>query len=279
MTNLTQPNPFDLTGSTALITGAAGLLGAEHAHALLSAGANVVLTDISTDALDKLCQDLTSLYPNRIIKSIIMDVTLEDSVYNASSILSHESIIIDILINNAAINPKVEATGLTPASRLEVFSTKSWDLELAVGLKGAFICSKVFGTIMASNNSGCIINIASDLSVIAPNQSLYKEQDVHAELQPVKPVTYSVIKAGLVGLTKYLSTYWADSGVRCNSLSPGGVYNNQPSTFLQKINQQIPLGRMASPDEYRASLIYLCSSASSYLNGHNLVVDGGRSVW
>ena len=208
-----------------------------------------------------------------------MDVTLEDSVYNASSILSLESISIDILINNAAINPKVEATGLTPASRLEVFSTKSWDLELAVGLKGAFICSKVFGSIMASNNSGCIVNIASDLSVIAPNQSLYKEQDVPAELQPVKPVTYSVIKAGLVGLTKYLSTYWADSGVRCNSLSPGGVYNNQPSTFLQKINQQIPLGRMASPDEYRASLIYLCSSASSYLNGHNLVVDGGRSVW
>ena len=279
MTNLPHPNPFDLTGSTALITGAAGLLGTEHAHALLSAGANVVLTDISTDSLDQLRNTLTCLYPNRIITALTMDVTSEDSVYHACSTLSLESIFIDILINNAAINPKVEASGLTPASRLEVFSTKSWDIELAVGLKGAFICSKIFGSIMASNKSGCIINIASDLSVIAPNQSLYKENDVLAELQPVKPVTYYVIKAGLVVLTKYLATYWADSGVRCNSLSPGGVYNNQPSPFMEKIKQQIPLGRMASPDEYRASLIYLCSPASSYLNGHNLVVDGGRSIW
>ena len=108
------------------------------------------------------------------------------------------------------------------------FSLRNHGIRDCVGLKGAFICSKVFGSIMASNNSGCIINIASDLSVIAPNQSLYKEQDVLPELQPVKPVTYSVIKAGLVGLTKYLSTYWADSGVRCNSLA-WWCYNNQPS--------------------------------------------------
>jgi NAD(P)-dependent dehydrogenase (short-subunit alcohol dehydrogenase family) len=128
-------------------------------------------------------------------------------------------------------------------------------------------------------NGGVILNIASDLSVFSPDQRLYRKEGLSEELQPVKPVTYSVIKSGLVGLTRYLATYWADKGVRANALSPGGVFNGQGDEFVQRLSSLIPLGRMAKRDEYRAAVQFLCSDASSYMNGQNIVMDGGRSVW
>jgi NAD(P)-dependent dehydrogenase (short-subunit alcohol dehydrogenase family) len=115
--------------------------------------------------------------------------------------------------------------------------------------------------------------------VIAPDQRLYQETGLRADLQPVKPVTYSVVKSALVGLTRYLATYWCEQGVRCNAISPGGVYNRQPDEFVQRLSKLIPLGRMARVDEYQGAIIFLCSDASSYMNGSNLVVDGGRSCW
>jgi NAD(P)-dependent dehydrogenase (short-subunit alcohol dehydrogenase family) len=124
-----------------------------------------------------------------------------------------------------------------------------------------------------------ILNIASDLSVLAPNQSIYKINGKHPQEQPVKPVTYSVIKAGLVGLTKYLATYWPDKNIRCNALSPGGIFNNQNQDFLNKVQELIPLNRMARVDEYNSAIQFLCSDASSYMNGQNIIIDGGRSVW
>lgn len=150
--------------------------------------------------------------------------------------------------------------------------------QLDVGLKGAFICSKVFGSEMAKQGKGVIINIASDLSIIAPDQRIYKS-DNSIESQNVKPITYSVIKSGLIGMTKYLATYWSESNVRVNALSPGGVYENQNSEFVDRLTKLIPLGRMASPDEYKSAIQFLCSDASSYMTGQNLVIDGGRSVW
>ena len=126
---------------------------------------------------------------------------------------------------------------------------------------------------------GVILNIASDLSVLSPDQRLYRREGLPDELQPVKPVTYSVIKAGLIGLTRYIATYWADRGVRCNALSPGGVYTGQSEDFVQRLTSLIPLGRMATRDEYRGAVQFLCSDASIYLNGQNIVMDGGRSVW
>ena len=131
---------------------------------------------------------------------------------------------------------------------------------------------------MAKKNKGVILNISSDLSVISPDQRLYKKDGVDELQQPVKPVTYSVIKTGLIGLTRYLATYWAHKGIRCNALSPGGVYTSQDQNFVSKLEALVPLGRMASADEYHSTVQYLCSDASKYLNGQNIVVDGGRSI-
>ena len=132
---------------------------------------------------------------------------------------------------------------------------------------------------MSNNNGGIILNIASDLSVIAPNQNLYTKNDLEEDLQPVKPATYSVIKSGIVGLTKYIATYWGNKGVRCNAISPGGVFNDQDEEFVNKLKTHIPLNRMAEKDEYMSAIQFLCSDASSYMNGHNMLMDGGRSIW
>ena len=132
---------------------------------------------------------------------------------------------------------------------------------------------------MAKKNGGVILNIASDLSVFAPDQRIYCKELLSPNMQPVKPVTYSVIKTGLIGLTKYLATYWADRNIRVNALSPGGVYVNQSSEFVSKLENLIPMARMANREEYREAVQFLCSNASSYMTGQNIVIDGGRSVW
>ncbi len=272
---------FDLTDKTALITGAAGLLGMEHAEALLESGATVVLTDISAASLDAAAQRLGERHDRVRILTAVMDVSDPVAIGSVAEMLSGRGVRLDILVNNAAIDPKVRADqGVVETSRLEYFPLEQWDLQVAVGLTGAFLCSQQFGSKMSQDGKGgVILNIASDLSVFAPDQRLYRKEGLPDELQPVKPVTYSVIKAGLVGLTRYLATYWADKGVRCNALSPGGVFNGQGDEFVQRLTSLIPLGRMARKDEYRAAVQFLCSDASAYMNGQNIVIDGGRSVW
>jgi NAD(P)-dependent dehydrogenase (short-subunit alcohol dehydrogenase family) len=272
---------FDLAGKTALITGAAGLLGMEHAAALLESGATVVLTDISEVPLNAARMKLGQDFDQAKILTNVMDVSQLEGIRSVAEGLWTANIRVDILVNNAAIDPKVKGDqGVLETSRLENFPLDQWNLQVAVGLTGAFLCSQVFGTAMAKDiKGGVILNIASDLSVFSPDQRLYRKEGLPEELQPVKPVTYSVIKAGLVGLTRYLATYWADKGVRCNALSPGGVFNGQGDAFVQRLSSLIPLGRMAEKDEYRAAVQFLCSDASSYMNGQNIVMDGGRSTW
>ena len=170
------------------------------------------------------------------------------------------------LINNAANDPKVHKNNdFNSLRRFENLTIDDWQKDLDVGLTGSFLCSQIFGKFMAIQRKGVIVNIASDLSVIAPDQSLYRIEGIEENAQPVKPVTYSVVKTGLIGLTKYLATYWAKSNIRVNAISPGGILNNQDDQFLKRIERKIPLQRMAKRDEYKGSILYLLSDASSYL--------------
>lgn len=271
---------FSLDGKTAIITGCAGLLGYQHAVALLELGCNVVLTDSNPSALDICFNKLRSVFPNASIYSFTMDVTKASSIRDIASHLYSTGVRIDILINNAAVNPKVTADrAIESSSRLEELSITEWNLHMSVGLTGAFLCCQIFGAQMASDGrGGVILNISSDLSVIAPDQRLYSSTGLLGDDEPVKPVTYSVIKTGLIGLTRYVATYWAHKGIRCNALSPGGVYTDQSSDFVTRLTTLIPLQRMARKDEYRPIIQFLCSDASSYLTGQNIVMDGGRSV-
>jgi len=278
MGNFSSNSVFNLSKKTALITGASGLLGVEHTLALLESGATVYMTDIDEERLKSAYYKMLSLHSAYKVFYKVMDVSNQDYIQSASQEIKNQGLNIDILINNAAIDPKVQKDSLVETSRLENFLVDDWDFQLNVGLKGAMLCSKVFGSEMAKNGGGVILNIASDLSVFSPDQRLYKKDGLQPDQQPVKPVTYSVIKHGLIGLTKYLATYWADRGVRCNALSPGGVFNGQGDEFVQKLTQLIPMNRMASKDEYRGAVQFLCSDASAYMNGQNIVMDGGRSV-
>ena len=269
---------FDLTGRTAVITGGAGLLGVKHAEAIASAGGTPVLVDIAGDAAQERARQISAQYGVTAL-GLSCDITRPSDVQALLTRVLDETGRVDILINNAANNPKAEAPAGENWSRLERFPLEQWQADVAVGLTGAFLCSQTFGTEMARRGKGVILNIASDLAIIAPDQRIYRQPGLPDDQQPVKPVTYSVVKTGLLGLTRYLSTYWADKGVRVNAISFGGVYNGQPDEFVQKLTGLIPFGRMADVDEYQGSIVFLCSDASSYMTGSNLVIDGGRTAW
>ena len=272
---------FNLKGKTALITGGAGLLGIQHALALLEINCKVIITDISKENLMKAEVEIRKKNKDYDISIFVMDVTEKTSIKECEKYFSNQNIFVDILINNAAIDPKVSKdSNVQNSSRFEIFPINEWDKQIKVGLTGAFQCSQVFGSKMAERKKGGIIlNIASDLSIIAPDQRIYRKSEIAEEEQSVKPVTYSVIKTALIGLTKYIATYWAEKNVRCNALSPGGVYNNQDVEFVDALSKLIPLKRMANVNEYKSAIQFLCSDASSYMTGFNLVMDGGRHIW
>lgn len=274
-----QPNElFDLTGRVVVITGGAGLLGQRHGEVVAGAGGIPVLADTRTDLFDLDPVGFAERF-GPLASVIGVDITDSRSVESLLESILSKYHRVDVLINNAANNPKVEAGSDVEFSRLESFSLEQWQADLAVGLTGSFLCSRVIGGEMAKRGRGVIVNVASDLALIAPDQRLYRQAGLPEELQPVKPVTYSVVKSGLIGLTRYLATYWATAGVRVNAISPGGVYTDQPDEFVQRLSNLIPLGRMARVDEYSGAILFLCSDASSYMTGANLVVDGGRTAW
>ncbi len=297
---------FDLSGRVAVVTGAAGLLGPMHCEALAEAGVNLVLSDIDGLAVETEAERLSHEYNVRAIGTKT-DVTSGEDVEMLLAAALEAFGRVDILINNAAANPsprqtrggtvsvpfdvaqgrepversnpKVEAGQSRTWSRLENFPRERWDADLAVGLTGAFLTSRVLGSEMARRGGGVILNVCSDLALIGPDQRIYRIDGVSDDRQPAKPVSYSVVKHGLLGLTRYLATYWADAGVRVNAVSPGGVRTSQDEEFVTKLTQLIPMGRMARRDEYKGAVLFLCSDASSYMTGANLVIDGGRTCW
>ena len=270
-------NLFDLGGKTVLITGAAGILGRQHANAVVSHGATVILADINIEKTIALASELNGKYDCSRAYAEYMDVLDKNSIEKVAK--KYEKI--DILINNAAKDTKVEKSGdLSLSNRFEHVSLEHWNSDMKVGLDGSFLCSQVIANKMLATGGGNIINIASDLATIAPDQRIYRKSGVREEDQHVKPVTYSVSKWGLLGLTKYMATYFADKGIRVNSLSPAGIYNSSlPDDFVNKLTSLIPMGRMANTGEYEGAVVFLCSDASAYMTGANIVMDGGRSAW
>jgi NAD(P)-dependent dehydrogenase (short-subunit alcohol dehydrogenase family) len=269
-------NLFDLTGRVAIITGGLGQLGQRFALALATYGAKVCLVDICDYRIGK-----SNLIDEAIEKGWVFsfkaDVTDKESLEKIAKRIEQEIGSISILINNAAIDapPGAAASENVP---FEDYSLDSLYKMIDVNIVGTFICCQVFGKMMASNGIGSIINISSIYGLLSPNQTIYEYKRKNGE-KWFKPVGYSVTKSAILNFTRYLATYWATSGVRVNTLSPAGIFNNQDEEFLKAYCSHIPIARMADANELNGAIVFLSSDASSYMTGANLVIDGGWTAW
>lgn len=264
---------FSLAGKTAIVTGAAGLLGRLHCRALSEAGATVVATDIDAERCAAVAAEL-----GQGALAVAADVSAPESVQRLASRVLECTGRIDILVNNAAIDDKFESPAAAmDQSRFENYPLERWQRSLDVNLTGPFLCCQAIGTEMARAGGGSIVNLASTYALVAPNQSLYC--DPEGEQRFFKSPVYPVTKAGVVALTRFLAAYWGSVGVRVNTLSPGGVANAQDDFFVRRYARRTPLGRMAAPTDFMGALVFLASDASAYVTGANLVVDGGFTIW
>jgi NAD(P)-dependent dehydrogenase (short-subunit alcohol dehydrogenase family) len=272
-------NLFHLKDKVVVITGALGLLGKKHVEVVAQNGGIPIILDIKDKAVLSLAKNIERKY-NLPALGLEVDITDEKKIIESCRFIVKKFGRIDCLVNNAANNPKAEKVDKSNFSKLENLSLEVWNRDIAVGLTGAWLCSKHYGTEISKNKKGgSIVNISSDLGLIAPDQRLYMKVNETNKNRSVKPVTYSVIKTGLIGLTRYLSTYWAHKGVRCNAMCPGGIENGQSEDFLNKVKSRIPMNRLAKSNEYQGTLLWMLSDASSYLNGAIISVDGGRTAW
>ena len=262
-------NLFRLDGQVAIITGAAGLLGVQHALALSDLGANLVLIDLN----DEVNEHAKEISKERSVKAIAMaaDVTTRDSWEDVLGAAMADFGRVDILVNNAAFTNQSQSANF--AAPFPEFPLVDWQQILEVNLTGTFLGCQVIGQQMLEQQSGSIINLASLYGVVSPNHRMYPDTGIF------QPVAYSVSKAGVIALTRYLATLWADEGVRVNSITPGGVFNDHSGLFYERYCQLSPAGRMADKTEMRGAIVYLASDASAYCTGHNLVVDGGWTAW
>ena len=267
-----------LAKKTALITGAGGLLGPQHGIGLSSAGAKVILTDIDQDGLERSKKKILDSNKDAIVETYILDITNLESVENFEKNYVKKNKYINILVNNAAINPKMKEKTDDVTGKIEDYDLDLWNREIEVGITGAFICSRVFGSRMADKGQGVIINISSDLAIRAPDQRVYSPTLSFEDIESYKPLGYSVVKTALIGMTRYLAEYWGHKNVRVNALLPGGVFNNQPQQLVDNVKSRTLLGRWANIDEYQDAIVFLASDASAYMTGQSIVMDGGRSV-
>jgi NAD(P)-dependent dehydrogenase (short-subunit alcohol dehydrogenase family) len=268
---------FSLVGKTAIVTGGAGLLGAEFCRTLAEAGASVIIADIDVEAARSLASKLNDrglgAYP------VAVDVTQKRQVHEMISAAEDRFGGLDILVNSAALDPKFDPQHAGGhANAFEEYPLESWNQALSVNLTGMFLCCQAAIRPMLSAGQGKIINICSMYGLVGPDQRLYLRE---AEREPsqFKPVYYSVTKAGVLGLTRYLATYYTGKNICVNALTPGGVYNGHDEHFLKAYAARSVLGRMARKDEMNGALLFLASEASSYMTGANLVVDGGWTAW
>jgi NAD(P)-dependent dehydrogenase (short-subunit alcohol dehydrogenase family) len=252
---------FSLKGRIAVVTGALGLIGKNHCKALNEAGASVVLCDLDETKCKKFASTAN-----------------KESVLNLKDEIIKTFGKVDILVNNAALNDRFEnPQSAVELSMFENYPLEMWQKSLDVNVTGMFLCSQVIGTLMAERGSGSIINVASTYGITAPDQSIYKNDK--GEQTFYKSASYPVTKGAVIMFTKFLAAYWGKKGIRVNTLSPGGVENNQKDFFIRNYSAKTPLGKMAQPTDYKGALVFLASDASNYMTGANLVVDGGWTAW
>lgn len=266
---------FDLSGRVAVVTGGAGLLGRQFCGTLAEACASVVVADINGDAAVKVANELNSGGHKTVAQAT--DVGEPASVQALAEAALREFGRIDILVNSAALDPKFDqASQGKHSSAFEDYSLEAWEAALRVNLTGAFLCSQAAVRPMLKQGAGVIVNICSTYGLGGPDQRIYQKP---GSAPQYKPVDYTVTKAGILGLTKYLATYYGDKNIRVNALTPGGVFNAHDEQFTNAYSARTVLGRMAQPDEMNGALLFLASDASSYMTGANLVVDGGWTAW
>lgn len=265
---------FDLGGRVAVVTGGSGILGRYFTAALADFGANVVVADIDGSAASALAAELSERFSVSTL-GIAVDVSEPASVEIMAEAVEAQLGPIDILHNNAATKGSNLDAFFDPVER---FTPETWREIMAVNLDGMFYVAQAIGSRMAARGKGSIIQTASIYGVTAPDQRIYEGSEYLG--RPINtPAVYSTSKAGVMGLTKYLATYWATKGVRVNALTPGGVESGQNDNFRNRYSARVPMGRMANPEEMASALVFLASDASSYITGQNIIIDGGLSCW
>jgi NAD(P)-dependent dehydrogenase (short-subunit alcohol dehydrogenase family) len=266
---LSKMELFSLKNKTAIVTGACGLIGKEHCRALAEAGANVVVADMNETACTEFAKTLGADH-----MGLAINVTDKLSLEAGRDAILARYGSIDVLINNAAINDMFENPAMAATqSMFEHYPLDMWLKSLDVNVTGVFLCSQVFGTVMAKQGKGSIINVASTYGVVGPDQSIY--QNEKGEQTFYKSPAYPATKGAVVNFTRFLAAYWGQKGVRVNTLSPGGVENSQDEFFVQNYSKKTALKRMAVPTDYKGAVVFLSSDASAYMTGANLIVDGG----
>lgn len=257
---------FSLEGKIAVVTGGAGLLGSEFCKGLAASGAGVAIVDMSKDKISALSEEIAMKYKVKTLP-VEMDITKMGSVKEGVEKIIDEMGGIDILVNCAY--PKNKEYG----KKFEEVGPESWSENIDMNLSGVFLITQTVVQHMKKRKAGSIVNIGSIYGIVGPDFGIYEGTEW------TNPVEYSVVKGGVINLTRYLATYLASYGIRVNCISPGGIYNNDSKLFLERYAKRTPLARKATADEIVGGLVYLASDASSYVTGHNLVIDGGLTIW
>ncbi len=267
---------FSVQDRVVVVTGGLGQLGRQFSLALVDRGAKVAVFDMQVDD-----QCIADRFPGRHGEENLLflkvDVTQRHSIEAGLNQVKATWGVPHALINNAALDSPPNAPAEENGS-FETYPEDSWDDVMEVNVKGVFLCCQVIGGHMAEIGCGSVINICSIYGIVSPDQRIYEYRCTDGP-PFFKPVAYSASKSALLNLTRYLATYWADKNVRVNTLTFGGVFNNQDETFLKGYSARVPLGRMAREEEYNGAIIFLVSDASSYMTGSNLVIDGGWTAW
>ena len=267
-------NLFNLKDKVVIITGGAGLLGRQYANALANLGAAPVIADMDGALAARIAGELEKKY-NTKVRGFHVDVASKKSLEDCRDKVIAEFGRVDVLINNAGISGKVDDKNIAPD--FEEYPLLEWEKALSVNITGMFLAAQVFGREMVKQGSGAVVNVSSIYGILSPDQRIYEREGASKNF--IKPVSYSVSKSAVLNLTRYLATYWAGKGIRVNTLTPGGVFDNQDADFVKRYSERTPMGRMANPEDMVGPMLFLASDASKYMTGANLIVDGGWSAW